>query len=89
MGDRDRRDGEADESGRAGGKEMGVKNGVTSYIHANVTINFPDGHVCCDLCPLLETYARKQCRRTGEYLLDTRGIGYECPLQFEEDRDGV
>lgn len=64
---------------------MGVKNGVTSYIHANVTINFPDGHVCCDLCPLLETYARKQCRRTGEYLLDTRGIGYECPLQFEEE----
>ena len=64
---------------------MGVKNGVTSYIHASVTINFPDGHVCCDLCPLLETYARKQCRRTGEYLLDTRGIGYECPLQFEEE----
>lgn len=64
---------------------MGVKNGVTSYIHANVTINFPDGHVCCDLCPMLETYARKQCRRTGEYLLDTRGIGYECPLQFEEE----
>lgn len=68
---------------------MGVKNGVTSYIHANVTINFPDGHVCCDLCPLLETYARKQCRRTGEYLLDTRGIGYECPLQFEEEQDGI
>lgn len=64
---------------------MGVKNGVTSYIHANVTINFPDGHVCCDLCPLLETYARKQCRRTGEYLLDTRTIGYECPLKFEEE----
>ena len=68
---------------------MGVKNGVTSYIHSNVTINFPDGHVCCDLCPLLETYARKQCRRTGEYLLDTRTIGYECPLNFEGDFNGI
>ena len=68
---------------------MGVKNGVTSYIHANVTINFPDGHVCCDLCPLLETYARKQCRRTGECLLDPSGNGNECQLQLEEDRDGI
>lgn len=61
------------------------KNGVSRYTRARVTINFPEDHVCCELCPLLETYARKQCRRTGEYLLDTKGIGYECPLEFEEE----
>lgn len=41
---------------------------------------FHDGNVRCDMCPFLETYARKQCRRTGEYIADTRGTGYECPL---------
>jgi hypothetical protein len=68
---------------------MVTKNGVAFYQTGTVQIHFPDGHVCCDLCPLLETYARKQCRRTGEYLLDTRAtVGYECPLVFkgmEED----
>lgn len=62
-----------------------MADGVRKYIRATATIYFPDGHMCCDLCPLLETYARKQCRRTGEYLLDTRTIGYNCPLEFEEE----
>ncbi len=62
--------------------------GVSSYAKATADIYFPEGHVCCDLCPLLETYARKQCRRTGEYLLDTRGIGAYCPLKFEEETNG-
>lgn len=61
---------------------------ILQYSRASVRIYFPEGHVCCDLCPLLETYARKQCRRTGEYLLDTRTIGFECPLEFEEDMNG-
>lgn len=61
--------------------------GISKYQKAVIDIYFPDGHVCCDLCPLLETYARKQCRRTGEYLLDTRTIGYDCPLDFKEDED--
>lgn len=60
---------------------------IAKYQKAVIDIYFPDGHVCCDLCPLLETYARKQCRRTGEYLLDTRTIGYDCPLNFKEDED--
>lgn len=61
-------------------------NGVYQYVKASVEINFPDGHVCCDLCPLMETYARKQCRRTGEYLLDTRvTVGWECPLKFNKE----
>lgn len=61
-------------------------NKVLFYTKATVDIGFPEGHVCCDLCPLLETYARKQCRRTGEYLLDTKTtIGLYCPLKFEEE----
>ena len=66
---------------------MRFENGVSWYTEAQATIYFPEGHVCCDLCPLMETYARKQCRRTGEYLLDTRTIGYMCPLKFVE-KDG-
>lgn len=58
-----------------------TSNNCTKYIATQVTIFFPDGHFCCDMCPLMETYARKQCRRTGEYLLDTRAtVGNECPL---------
>lgn len=67
-----------------------MKNsGVTWYTKATVKINFPEDHVCCDLCPLLETYARKQCRKTGEYLIDTRNtVGWECPLKFKEEAHG-
>ena len=69
---------------------MVTKSGVSYYTKASVVINFPEDHVCCDLCPLMETYARKQCRRTGEYLLDTRAtVGYDCPLKFEEDNADV
>lgn len=65
-------------------------NGVDKYITAYAKIYFPDGHVCCDLCPLMETYARKQCRGTGNYLLDTRvTVDWKCPLKFDkEELDG-
>lgn len=66
-------------------------SGCTQYDKVSVDIFFPKDHICCDLCPLMETYARKQCRRTGEYLLDTRvTVGYLCPLNFEnkENNDG-
>lgn len=59
--------------------------GVTSYTKATVELFFSNGNVCCELCPLMETYARKQCRRTGEYLLDTRYRGLWCPLHIEEN----
>lgn len=68
---------------------MTTKNSTLWYTEATVNIFFPEGRVCCDLCPLMETYARKQCRRTGEYLLDTRGVGFECPLIFKEVKDEV
>lgn len=62
-----------------------TKNSCSWYAVGMAKINFPEGKVCCDLCPLLETYARKQCRMTGEYLaVDTRvTTGYGCPLDFE------
>lgn len=64
-----------------------MESGVRRYIMAAASIYFPEDHVCCDLCPLMETYSRKQCRRTGEYLVDTKTIGYECPLQFINEED--
>lgn len=68
---------------------MVTKSGVSWYTEAEVKIYFPEGHVCCDLCPCMETYARKQCRLTGEYLMDTRAtVGYECPLKFKEEDNG-
>lgn len=63
---------------------MNSKSECLTYSKATAEIFFPDGHVCCALCPLLETYARKQCRRTGEYILDDRVQGMWCPLKFEE-----
>lgn len=64
--------------------KRGVSNGVSFFTMATAQLFFPEDHVCCDLCPLMETYARKQCRRTGEYLLNTRDVvGYNCPLTFE------
>ena len=59
-----------------------TEHGVAYYTKANVLITFPENKVCCMFCPLLETYARNQCRRTGEYIADTRGRGYECPLEI-------
>ena len=61
------------------------KNEVLFYAEATAKIYFPEGHVCCDLCPFMETYSRKQCRQTGEYLLDTRTIGNWCPLEINEE----
>lgn len=60
------------------------ESGVKYYTRATVEVFFPENRVACMYCPMLETYARNQCRRTGEYLVDTRTIGYECPMRFEE-----
>lgn len=63
------------------------ESGVKYYTTAQVKIHFPENRVCCAFCPLMETYARKQCRRTGEYIADERTIGYYCPLEFETEED--
>lgn len=64
-----------------------MMNGCTEYDAMSLTVYFPAGHVCCDLCPALETYARKQCRMTGEYLMDTRVTGLRCPLEMKGEND--
>ncbi len=66
---------------------MAKPNQCTKYTKATAEIYFPGGNVCCDLCPLMETYARKQCRRTGEYLVDSRVPGAWCPLNYEGKED--
>ena len=66
---------------------MNFENGVSWYTEAQATIYFPEDHVQCSKCPCLETYSRNQCRLTGEYLVDTRIIGYRCPLKFIEKQE--
>jgi hypothetical protein len=63
------------------------ESGVSWYTHMTVDIFFPEGHVCCALCPVLETYSRLQCRRTGEYLLDKNTTGFYCPLKIMEENN--
>ena len=60
-------------------------NGVTEYESFTVEIYFPAGYANCAHCPLLETYSRNMCRRTGEYVADTRGRGIWCPLEEENN----
>jgi hypothetical protein len=57
-------------------------NGCLEYETAVVEINFPKGEARCKLCPLLQTYSRNQCMRTGELIPDTQGRGIWCPLRF-------
>lgn len=59
---------------------MAEKSSCLSYIKRTVDVYFTGDTVCCARCPLLETYARKQCRRTGEYIHDDRVPGVFCPL---------
>lgn len=59
---------------------MATATQCTTYTKAIVDINFPEDRVCCQLCPLLQTYSRNQCMRTGELIPDIKGIGGWCPL---------
>lgn len=65
-----------------------VLGGCTKYYYATVTFPFAD-EPCCDICPLLETYARRQCRLTGQYLpYDKAPYGgrlLSCPLLVDEE----
>lgn len=62
---------------------MALRNESMRYEKRLIDIYFPPDRVCCALCPLMETYSRKQCRRTGEYIVDDRNPGYWCPLMDE------
>lgn len=62
-----------------------MANGVEFYSHGVAHIYFANGNKCCDLCPMLETYSRKQCRLTGEYLssISTNcNTGGLCPIEI-------
>ena len=68
---------------------MADKKSCLNYKLAIAKLAFWDGDIRCESCACMETYARKQCRLTGEYLLDTRAtVGYECPLKFKEEDNG-
>lgn len=70
---------------------MATKNSCTRYISAGLVIHFPESEgIQCKLCPCLETYARKQCRLTGEYLADGYLVGGLCPLNLiNEEEENV
>ena len=60
---------------------MATKNSCIRYVSATAVFHFPESEgVQCKLCPCLETYARKQCRLTAEYLADGYLRGGLCPL---------
>lgn len=61
-----------------------IERGVREYTKATVEIYFEKGYENCQHCPLMQTYSRPYCQRTGELVADTRGIGMWCPLKFEE-----
>ena len=56
---------------------------VLEYYSPTVTFHFERGHIACAYCPALETYARAMCRMTGEYIVDTKGLGGFCPFRDE------
>ena len=61
---------------------------MTEYTKATVDIYFEKDHVACQYCPILETYSRNMCRKTGEYIVDTRyTVGRWCPLKIEEENN--
>lgn len=60
---------------------------MREYAERFVTIYFPANAVCCKFCPLLQTYSRNQCMRTGELLPDINGTGMWCPLKTKGESD--
>lgn len=69
---------------------MADKSATLTYVKRTLDLNFT-GEVCCARCALLETYSRKQCRATAEYIVDDRAIGGWCPLVNPEtgEREGI
>lgn len=59
---------------------MATKNSHTEYHYYVAKLVSFDGPIRCENCPLLQTYSRKKCELTAEYIGDTRRAGYICPL---------
>lgn len=67
-----------------------MKSGVPYYTVLYARVCFPEDKVCCAYCSVEETYSRKQCRLSGEYIADDRTIGYNCKLlTWEEIKEMV
>lgn len=64
------------------------RRSVDKYWIANTVITFVDDP-CCNRCPMFETYARKQCRMTGEYIDDGHQCGWLCPLDIEDKKTNI
>ncbi len=62
-----------------------VNNGCTEYVKGTVELFFEPDHVDCSHCQLMTTYSRNQCMRTGELIVDPRGRGRWCPINFGGD----
>ena len=62
-----------------------MSDSVIEYELLYAPIYFQKDKVCCDFCPLFETYSRKQCRRTGEYIVHSNIPGGMCPLVTKEE----
>lgn len=62
-------------------------NGVREqdYVRGTVELVFIDGYVNCEHCPLMSTdYSKRPyCGKTGEILLSTKNVGYDCPIEFQ------
>ena len=70
--------------------KKGVSNEyVYTPVEARCSVYFEKDHICCAFCPFYETYSRKQCRLTGEYLLNEFGRGYYCRLELEDLNETV
>jgi hypothetical protein len=52
-----------------------------------VDIYFTEGEERCKFCPMLQTYSRPYCQRTGELVVDTLGRGMYCPLKFDNKEE--
>nr|DAG40582.1 MAG TPA: hypothetical protein [Caudoviricetes sp.]DAG67075.1 MAG TPA: hypothetical protein [Caudoviricetes sp.]DAH42015.1 MAG TPA: hypothetical protein [Caudoviricetes sp.]DAI42255.1 MAG TPA: hypothetical protein [Caudoviricetes sp.]DAI82808.1 MAG TPA: hypothetical protein [Caudoviricetes sp.] len=52
-------------------------------VETRVSVYFDQDHICCQFCPFFETYSRKQCRLTGEYIVNEFARGYWCRLELE------
>ena len=59
---------------------MATKKAVPEYFQADLKIYFQAEHIACQYCPALETYARKQCRMTGCYIVDDSVVHFRCPF---------
>ena len=63
--------------------DFGLYPQEKDVVETVVTLRFDPRRVDCAHCPLLETYSRKLCRMTGEYIVNDSAIGIFCPLKFD------